>query len=97
MNARLLIIDGYSSYIVEDFIIIYYLYNVYLLFLLAYISYVLQPLDLGCFSSLKTAYRRLVSDYIALSDITRISKAVFLEFYAEAREISLRERNICFE
>ena len=73
---------------------IYYLNNVYLLFLLAYTSHVLQPLDLGCFSSLKTSYRRLVNDYIALTDTTKVGKVAFLEFYAEAREISLRESNI---
>ena len=95
MNARLLIIDGHDSHTAEDFMTICYLHNVYLLFLPAHTSHVLQPLDLGCFSSLKTAYRRLVSDYIALSDTTRIGKAAFLEFYAEAREIGLRERNIC--
>ena len=74
--------------------IIYYLNNVYLLFLPAHTSHVLQPLDLGCFSSLKTSYRRLINDYIALTDTTKIGKAAFLEFYAKAREISLRESNI---
>ena len=71
-----------------------YMNNVYLLFLPAHTSHVLQPLDLGCFSSLKTVYRRLVNDYIALSDITRVGKAIFLEFYARARETGLRAENI---
>ena len=73
---------------------IYYLNNVYLLFLPAHTSHVLQPLDLGCFSSLKTTYRRLLSEHIALTDTTKIRKANFLEFYAKAREIGLREENI---
>ena len=71
-----------------------YLNNIYLLFLPAHTSHVLQPLDLGCFSSLKTAYRRLVNDYITLSDITRVGKAKFLEFYATARQTGLRKSNI---
>ena len=51
-------------------------------------------MDLGCFSSLKTTYRRLIGEYIALTDTTRIRKANFLEFYAKAREIGLREENV---
>jgi len=49
---------------------------------------------LGCFSSLKTIYRRLVGDFVASTDETRISKAKFLEFYAEAHEIAFRKQNI---
>ncbi len=62
-----------------------YLNNVYLLFLPTYTSHVLQPLDLGCFSSLKTEYWRLISNFTALTDETRVGKARFLEFYAQAR------------
>jgi hypothetical protein len=43
---------------------------------------------------LKTAYRRLISEHTALTDITKIRKTNFLEFYAKAREIGLREENI---
>src|SRR5215475_3563353 len=71
-----------------------YLNNVHLLFYPAHTSYVLQPLDFGCFSSLKTAYRRLVGEHIALTDTTKVGKANFLEFYAKAREIGLREENV---
>ena len=59
---------------------------IYSLFLPARTSHILQPLDLGCFSSLKAAYRRLVSEYIARTDTTKVGKANFLEFYAKARE-----------
>ena len=65
-----------------------------MLFLPAHTSHVLQPLDLRCFSSLKTAYRRLLGDHSALTDTTKVGKANFLEFYAKAREIGLREENI---
>ena len=67
-----------------------------MLFLPAYTSHILQPLDLRCFSNLKTVYRRILSEYSALMDITKIRKANFLEFYVKAREISLREENIRF-
>jgi hypothetical protein len=71
-----------------------YLNNVYLLFLLAHTSHVLQPLDLGCFSSLKTAYRRQISNFNTLTDKTRIGKARFLEFYSKAHQIGLSKMNI---
>ena len=74
--------------------IICYLNNVYMLFLPAYTSHVFQSLDLGCFSSLKSAYRRFLGEYTALTDSTKVGKARFLEFYAKAREIGLREENI---
>ena len=71
-----------------------YLNNIYLLFLPAHCSHVLQPLDLGCFSSLKTVYRALIDEYAALSDFTQVGKQRFLEFYAKARETGLRKENI---
>jgi DDE superfamily endonuclease len=74
-----------------------YLNNVHILFLPTYTSYILQSLDLGYFSSLKTAYRRLLNEHSALTDTTKVRKANFLEFYAKAREINLREENIRFK
>jgi hypothetical protein len=71
-----------------------YLDNVFLLFLPAHCSHVLQPLDLGCFSSLKSEYRQLLGQFVALTDSDRIGKARFLEFYAQARERGLRKKNI---
>lgn len=91
-DARLLIVDGHGSHSSDEFMTMCYLNNIYLLFFPAHTSHILQPLDLGCFSSLKTAYRRLVNEYTALTDTTKVGKARFLEFYAEARKIGLREQ-----
>jgi DDE superfamily endonuclease len=93
-DVRLLIVDGHDSHTSDEFMTMCYLNNIYLLFLPAHTSHVLQLLDLGCFSSLKTAYRRLIGEHTALTDTTKIGKANFLEFYAKAREIGLREANI---
>jgi hypothetical protein len=71
-----------------------YLNNIYLLFLPTHTSHVLQPLDLGCFSSLKTVYRRQISNFNTLMDETRIGKARFLEFYSKVRQIGLSKMNI---
>ena len=72
----------------------YYLNNVYMLFLPTHTSYVLQPLDLGCFSSLKSAYQRFLGKHITLTDFIKVEKAKFLKFYAKAQEIGLQEENI---
>jgi len=93
-EARLLIVDGHGSHTSDEFMAACYLNNVYLLFIPAHASHVLQPLDLGCFSSLKVAYRRFVGEYEAQTDASKLGKAKFLEFYAEARKISLREQCI---
>ena len=93
-DVRLLIVDGHGSHATEEFMTVYYLNNIYLLFLPAHCSHVLQPLDLGCFSSLKMAYRALIGEYVALSDSTQVGKQQFLEFYAKARETGLRKENI---
>jgi hypothetical protein len=95
-DARLLIIDGHGSYTSDEFMTICYLNNVHLLFLPAHTSHVLQPLDLGCFSSLKAEYRKQVGEYTAIMDAMRIGKANFLEFYAKARQIGLSKINIEF-
>ena len=93
-QARLLIVDGHGSHTTDEFITRCFLSNVYLLFLPAHISHVTQPLDLGCFSSLKTIYRRLVGNFMALTNETKLGKAKFLEFYAEAHEIAFCKSNI---
>jgi 4-hydroxybenzoate polyprenyltransferase len=93
-QARLLIIDGHGSHTTNEFIIECFLNNVFLLFLLAYTSHIIQPLDLGCFSSLKAAYCRFVGNFVALTDETKLGKARFLEFYAEAHEIAFCKSNI---
>ena len=93
-DPRLLIVDGYRSHTSDKFMIICYLNNVYLLFLPAYTSHVLQPLDLGCFSSLKAAYWRQIREFNTLTDETKIGKAKFLEFYFKACQIGLNKTNI---
>ncbi|KAG6989068.1 hypothetical protein FocnCong_v021008 [Fusarium oxysporum f. sp. conglutinans] len=64
-DGRLLIVDGHGSHTSDEFMTMCYLNNVHLLFFPAHTSHVLQPLDLGCFSSLKTAYRRLIGEHTA--------------------------------
>jgi DDE superfamily endonuclease len=59
----------------------------------AHSSYLLQPLDIGCFSPLKAAYRRLVAENGRLS-INYIDKPEFLSIYKQARIKALLVDNI---
>jgi hypothetical protein len=58
-----------------------------------YSSHLLQPLDVGCFSTLKRSYGRLVSDQIRLG-INHIDKAEFLPIFKQARIEALSKSNI---
>src|SRR5262245_9462876 len=59
---RILILNGHGSHISVDFLWMCKQNKVALVFLLAYSSHVLQPLDLSCFSPIKTRYRQSIAD-----------------------------------
>ena len=79
--ARLLILDGHGSHQTTEFLWKCLEYNIYLLFLPAHTSHVLQPLDLMVFSSLKRAYRKELQKLSSLIDSTLISKRNFFIYY----------------
>jgi DDE superfamily endonuclease len=54
-RTRLLICDGCDCHISTKFVFYYIKYNIYLFLLLPHSSHILQPLDIGVFSPLKTA------------------------------------------
>lgn len=68
--------------------------NIFMAFLPAHSSHVLQPLDLGVFSSLKKAYRRHLGDLAILTDSSPVGKLNFLRCYIKARLDALTEKNI---
>jgi hypothetical protein len=61
--TRLLIVNSHSSHINKEFILTYFLSNIYLLFLPPYTSHITQPYDIYPFGILKGAYRRLLSNF----------------------------------
>ena len=67
--------------------------NIITLCLPPHTSHILQPLDVACFSPLKTAYGRLVQD-LARRAIFHIDKADFLAMYQQARSAIHSEQNI---
>lgn len=59
----------------------------------AHSSHLLQPLNVGCFSPLKAAYRRLVAENVRLG-INHVDKPKFLSIYKQARIEALSTDNI---
>ena len=59
----------------------------------AHSSYILQPLDVGCFSPLKTVYGRQVEGLMRLG-VNHISKEEFLTAYLEVHKATFTTSNI---
>jgi 4-hydroxybenzoate polyprenyltransferase len=93
-SARLLILDGHGSHETTEFLWKCCEHNIYLLFLPAHTSHVLQPLDLSIFSPLKAAYRKELYKLSSLIDSTPIGKRNFLICYQKARQASITSSNI---
>lgn len=60
----LLLLNSYRSYVIVEFIYIAWTNNIYIIYLLSYSSYILQPLDLYCFSPIKSIYRKYIVDLV---------------------------------
>jgi len=61
---RLLILDGHSSHFLPAFDQYCKANSIIVLCIPAHLSYILQPLDVGCFSVLKRFYRQAISEVI---------------------------------
>ncbi|KAL8318152.1 hypothetical protein RB597_001529 [Gaeumannomyces tritici] len=93
-QPRLLILDGHGSHVTKAFQYLCFQNNVYLLYLPAHSSHVLQPLDLGVFSPVKQAYRRGIDAQAQFCCSTVVGKRVFLTEYKAAREKGITSANI---
>jgi len=91
---RMLIMDGHGSHIDIEFMWICKQNKVQLVFLPPHSSHVLQPLDLGVFSPLKTRYRRTISELSCLDDAAPVKKQRFIIAYNLAREEALTDRTL---
>lgn len=94
LQWRLLILDGHASHTSADFMGECFSNQIWLVFLPAHTSHVLQPLDMGVFSALKRFYRSCLTDIATRSLIVSPGKKEFLEAYVEARAIKMNEKNI---
>ncbi|RKK17109.1 hypothetical protein BFJ66_g18038, partial [Fusarium oxysporum f. sp. cepae] len=92
-EPRLLILDGHGSHMTEDFLFECYNNNIFVLFLPAHASHVLQPLDVAVFGPLKRAYRKFLSDLASVADSSHIGKITFLYTYDKARKEAITKLN----
>ncbi|KAM4064275.1 DDE superfamily endonuclease [Hirsutella rhossiliensis] len=90
---RLLILDGHGSHVTPEFDKDCTANSIVVLQMPAHSSHLLQPLDVGCFSPLKTIYGRKVQEKM-LAGIHHIDKQDFLPIYLEARRQALSPPNI---
>jgi hypothetical protein len=90
---RLLILDGHGSHATPEFDQFCRESNIITLCMPAHTSHLLQPLDVGCFSPLKRAYGRQVSE-LARQGVFHIDKIDFLQIYLSIRETVFSEQNI---
>ena len=68
--------------------------NVWPFYLLPHTSHITQPLDLSCFSFVKSKYRQAIADLASLEDSAPIKKLRFIQYYAAARETGLSSDHI---
>ena len=81
---RLLIMDGHGSHATPEFDTKCKELNIIPLYLPPHSSHLLQPLDVGCFSPLKTTYTKELEKTFRLG-INHIDKLEFLEIYRRVR------------
>ena len=90
---RLLVLNGYKSYYSTDFELFYKDNNIITLYILAYSSYRLQLLNIGCFRALKKSYGAEIKKLMRLY-ITYVSKDDFFSVFYTAFYIIVIESNI---
>lgn len=93
-EPRLLVCDGYGSHVTDEFMLECCRHNVYVLYLPAHTSHVLQPLDIAVFGPLKTSYRKTLSALGYMTADTASRKRDFLSCYEKSRREALMQSNI---
>jgi len=91
---RLLVIDGHYMHTTVDFMWECFSNKVYIVFLPAHTSHILQPLDVGLFHPLKQAFQKHLHQ-LGQHDLSLVmAKKRFLYCYYKAREEVITEENI---
>lgn len=91
---RLLLVDGHKSHASFEFMWKCYENKVVVFYLLPHSSHILQPLDLACFSLLKSRYRDQITNLARFDDTSAVKKAQFLQYYHKASQEGLNARQI---
>jgi len=92
-RIRLLICDGHDSHISARFVAYCIEKNICLFLLLPHSSHLLQPLDVGVFSPLKTVVSADLDQLLRVG-VIRLEKAEWVESYIRARPKAFTEKNI---
>jgi hypothetical protein len=90
---RLLILDGYSSYITPEFDLFCKEHLIITLCIPLHSSHLLQLLDVGCFAVLKQSYGRQIEGYMR-NGVNYIDKPDFLRTFHAARTEAITLANI---
>ena len=90
---RLLILDGHESHISVEFQQYCQEHLIITLCMPPHSSHLLYPLNVGCFSPLKSSYRKQVEGLVRLC-IHYITKLKFLSAFKEAYKAAFIEQNI---
>ncbi|OCK91762.1 uncharacterized protein K441DRAFT_728630, partial [Cenococcum geophilum 1.58] len=79
----LLILNGYKSHVLIQFAKYCETYKIIPLYLLPYLTHLLQPLNIGIFSPLARAYKKRLYDFTFYGAVN-ITKPKFLKYYQAA-------------
>jgi DDE superfamily endonuclease/Tc5 transposase DNA-binding domain len=85
LQKRLLLLDGHGSHQTVEFMKKCDDNGIICFYLIPHSSHVLQPLDLACFSLVKSAYRKQVAELAQIDDAAPIKKIRFIQYYEKAR------------
>ena len=92
-KRRVLLLDGASPHGREDAAYLARSAGVHLIWLPAHTSHMTQPLDVAVFSPLKTAYRRSLGLLQRTTEAETVTRDMFLQCYAEARDRAITRQN----
>ena len=88
----MLIFDRYESYELAEFQEYYKVYNIITLYLSLYFSYLIQLLNIRCFSILKQIYDREIKTFIK-AYINYITKIKFFLIFKTVYSVSITAQN----
>ena len=90
---RMLIINGHESYMSAEFNKYCKVNNIITISMPVHLSHILQLLDVGLYSPLKSAYNHQISLFIQ-AFINHITKSEFIIVYIAAHNATFTEKNI---
>ncbi len=89
----MIVLNGYKSYLSTQFEKFYKKKNIIIFYFLTYSSYIIQPLDVGCFNMLKRLYSREFEDLIKIY-INHIIKTEFFIAFKTVHFNTMIPKNI---